>query len=67
MSGQESVACALGECGKAKGSIGCWIVLAEWKDGHRVNVQCFLVDGKKIKVYTWYMLKDGEAVEVDEM
>ena len=47
--------------------IGCWIVLAEWKDRHRVNVQCFLVDGKKIKVDTWYMLKDGEAVEVDEM
>ena len=67
VSGQESVACALGESGKAKGSIGCWIVLAEWKDGHRVNVQCFLVDGKKIKVDTWYMLKDGEAVEVDEM
>ena len=67
VSGQESVACALGESGKAKGSIGCWIVLAEWKDGHRVNVQCFLVDGKKIKADTWYMLKDGEAVEVDEM
>ena len=42
VSGEESVACALGYEGKAKGTKGCWLVLAEWKDGHRTDVKCFL-------------------------
>ena len=71
VSGKESVAAALGIESKAKGVLGCWLVLAEWaKDEnhnwHRKDVQCFKVDGENIKPDTWYTLKDGRPVEVDE-
>ncbi len=71
VSGKESVAAALGIDSKAKGALGCWIVLAEWaKDKncnwHRKDVQCFKVDGETVKPDTWYTLKDGQLVEVDE-
>ena len=63
--GEESVACSLGEYGKAKGAKGCWLVLAEWKDGHRKDVRCFYVDGESVKANMFYTLKDGELVEAD--
>ena len=71
VSGKESVAAALGIESKAKGALGCWIVLAEWaKDEnynwHRKDVQCFKVDGETVKPDTWYTLKDGRPVEVDK-
>ena len=71
VSGKESVAAALGIESKAKGVLGCWLVLAEWaKDEnynwHRKDVQCFKVDGETVKPDTWYTLKDGRPVEVDE-
>ena len=62
--GKESVAISIGIEGKAKASIGSFIVLAEWKDGHRVSVKSALVDGKKIKADTFYTLKLGKFVEV---
>ena len=65
VSGEESVACSLGEYGKAKGAKGCWLVLAEWKDGHRKDVRCFYVDGESVKTNVFYTLKDGKLVEVD--
>ena len=65
VSGGESVACALGYEGKAKGTKGCWLVLAEWKDGHRKDVRCFYVDGESVKANVFYTLKDGELVEAD--
>ena len=69
--GTESVAAALGIDSKAKGALGCWIVIAEWErneefNWHRKDVQCFKVDGENIKPDTWYTLKDGRPVEVDE-
>ena len=69
--GTESVAAALGIYSKAKGALGCWIVIAEWErneefNWHRKDVQCFKVDGENIKPDTWYTLKDGRPVEVDE-
>ena len=69
--GEESVAAALGIDSKAKGALGCWLVLAEWaKDDkynwHRKDVQCFKVDGENIKPDIWYKLKSGELVEVPE-
>ncbi len=69
--GEESVAAALGIDSKAKGALGCWIVIAEWErdekfNWHRKDVQCFKVDGENIKPDTWYTLKDGRPVEVDE-
>ena len=63
--GEESVACSLGEYGKAKGAKGCWLVLAEWKDGHRKDVRCFYVDGESVKANVFYTLKDGELVEAN--
>ena len=69
--GEESVAAALGIDSKAKGALGCWIVIAEWErddefNWHRKDVQCFKVDGEKVKPDTWYTLKDGRPVEVDK-
>ena len=69
--GEESVAAALGIDSKAKGALGCWIVLAEWAqdekcDWHRKDVQCFKVDGETVKPDTWYTLKDGQLAEVDK-
>lgn len=71
VSGKESVAAALGIDSKAKGALGCWIVIAEWGrdekfNWHRKDVQCFKVDGENIKPDTWYTLKDGRPVEADE-
>ena len=67
----ESVAAALGIDSKAKGALGCWIVIAEWErdkefNWHRKDVQCFKVDGENIKPDTWYKLKNGDIVEVSE-
>ena len=65
VSGEGSVACALGYEGKAKGTKGCWLVLAEWKDGHRKDVRCFYVDGESVKENVFYKMKEGALVEVD--
>ena len=69
--GKESVAAALGIDSKAKGALGCWIVIAEWErdkefNWHRKDVQCFKVDGENIKPDTWYKLKNGGLVEASE-
>lgn len=69
VSGKESIACGLGiEC-KAKGKVGCWLVLAEWKDKNNdcnwtiKSMKTAKVDGKKIKDDTWYMLVNGKFTE----
>ena len=66
--GVEGVAVALGVEGKVQGSVGCWIVAAEWEldkdfNYRRKDVKCVFVDGEKIKADTWYQLKDGEFTE----
>ena len=69
--GKESVAISLGIKGKAKGAVGCWLVLSLWKqndefDWHRVAVKSFYVDGETIKADTFYMLNEKEEpVEVE--
>ena len=67
--GKESIALATGIDSKAKGKIGCFIVLSEWKEidneYHIVDVKSAKVDGKNIKEDTFYTLKDGKFVEVD--
>jgi hypothetical protein len=55
---------------KAKGALGCYIILAEWEqddnyDWHIKTVKAVKVDGEKIKPNTFYMLKDGKFVEVE--
>ena len=69
--GKESIALAAGKDCKAKGALGCWIVLAErgeW-DGNIypiVSVKAFKVDGKSVKADTFYTLVNGEAVEASQ-
>ena len=61
--GEESVAVSIGSEGRAKASLGSFIVLAEWVRGHRVSVKSVLVEGKKIKADTFYTLKNGKFVK----
>ena len=65
--GWESVAMAIGYKSKAKGALGCWLVLAEWDDEgtYIIDVQCRKVDGENIKADTWYQLIGGEFKEVE--
>ena len=67
VSGVESIAISTGYEGKAKGALGCFIVLSEWKeiDGeyHIVDVKSSKVDGKNIKPNVFYTLVDGKFVE----
>ena len=68
--GFQGVAAALGIEGKAMGAAGCWIICAEWAvvkgEWNRVDVKCAKVDGVTIKPDTWYKLKNGEFVEVED-
>ena len=70
VSGKASIAIVTGMESKAKGAIGCWIVLTErdvW-DGETfpiLSVKAFKVDGKEIKADTYYRLVNGEPIEVE--
>ena len=69
--GKESIAAGLGFAGRAKGALGCWLVLAEYgetEDGdyQLLAVKAAKVDGKRIKPDTWYELKGGRFVFVAE-
>ena len=72
----DSVAVAWGYHGKAKGVLGSYLVLADW-EGNESNywvqnewkfkgAKMVRVDGENIKPDTWYTMKDGEIVEVEE-
>ena len=68
--GAESIAIATGIESKAKGALGCYIVLAEWEqdendDYHIKTVKAHKVDGKTVKPNVFYMLVDGEFMEVE--
>jgi hypothetical protein len=68
--GIESVAISIGYKSKAKGALGCWIVLSEWEDHtdayHIKDVQCVRVDGERIKADTFYRLIGGNFVVADD-
>ena len=64
--GDHSVAVVTGRASKAKANIGSWLVLSEWQGDIRSDVQVFKVDGEKILPDTFYTLKDGKPVEVQE-
>ena len=70
--GEDSVIMCAGNKSKAKAEIGSWITLAEWKWSDKKNryvpicVKTEYVDGVSIKADTWYLLKDGKFVEVNE-
>ena len=68
--GKESVAIVTGIDGRARGALGCWIVLTERGDFDGVTfpikeVKAFKVDGVNIKENTFYRIVDGKPVEVD--
>ena len=72
----DSVAVAWGYHGKAKGVLGSHLVLADWEGNERnywtqnqwkfKGAKMVRVDGRSIKPDTWYTMKDGEIVEVEE-
>lgn len=68
MTGKRSVGACVGNNGRIKAALGCWIVLGEWKliygEYTPVCVKAAKVDGETIKPDTWYKLSDGEFVEV---
>ena len=71
-SGEDSVICCAGAGSITKAKKGSWITLTEWEfddDKKRyvpVCVKTEYVDGERIKEDTFYQLRDGEFVEVDE-
>ena len=70
--GEDSVIMCAGNSSIAKAKVGSWITLAEWKwsDEKKRNVPVCVkteyVDGENIKADTWYQLKNGKFVEVNE-
>ena len=70
--GEDSVIMCAGGNSKAKAKVGSWITLAEWEWSDEKNrnvpicVKTEYVDGERIKADTWYQLKNGEFVEVNE-
>ena len=67
LQGKNSVAACVGNGGKIKGGVGCWIVLSEWRlindEYAPACVKAAQIDGEKLKPDVWYELKDGEIVE----
>lgn len=70
--GKDSVIMCAGKESKAKAKIGSWITLAEWEWNDEKNrnipvcVKTEYVDGENIKADTWYQLRSGKFVEVNE-
>ena len=69
--GEHNISAAWGKDSKCKGSVGSFLVLSEWAewDGEKypfIGAKMVKVDGKKIKADTWYTLKNGKVVKVEE-
>ena len=66
--GEYGIACVRGNGCSVKGGIGAILVIAEENeyDNDIKEWKAFVVDGVKIRADTWYCLKDGELVEVEE-
>lgn len=69
--GKYAVICCAGDGSIAKGKIGSWITLSEWKFDEQetyipVCVKTEKIDGVKIKEDTFYRLVNGEFVEIKE-
>ena len=70
--GEDSVIMCAGNSSIAKAKVGSWITLAEWKWSNEkkrdvpVCVKTEYVDGENIKADTWYQLKNGKFVKVNE-
>ena len=68
--GKYSVICCAGNGSIAKGKVGSWITLSEWRWNDEeqayipICVKTEKIDGVKIKSDTFYKLQNGEFVEV---
>ena len=62
--GKDSIAVANGAHSKARGAMGCYLVLTEYdNNGSMICAKMSQVDGKTIKENVWYILENGEFVE----
>lgn len=61
-----AIAVAWGLKGRAKGVLGAYIVCTEWKKGKLICAKMAQVDGVTIKADIYYVLVDGNFVEMDE-
>ena len=65
--GADSVAAVLGKGCRARGGMGCWLVLTERDDDwHVIGVQAVKVDGEDVLPDTWYQLRGGKIVMAAE-
>ena len=70
--GEDSVIMCAGNNSMAKAKAGSWITLSEWKWNNEKSryvptcVKTEYVDGENIKADTWYQLRNGKFVEVNE-
>ena len=64
--GKDNVAVANGAHSKARGVLGCYLVLTEYdNDGNMLWAKMARVDGDVIKEMVWYTLKNGEFAEAE--
>lgn len=61
-----AIAVAWGLKGRAKGVLGAYLVCAEYKDDKLICAKMAQVDGVTIKADTYYVLVDGDFVEMGE-
>ena len=70
--GEDFVIMCAGNNSMAKAKADSWITLSEWKWNNEKNryvptcVKTEYVDGENIKADTWYRLKNGKFVEVED-
>ena len=69
--GKAGVATAAGRFGRVRGAVGCAIFAVERGDWNGqtypiIAVAAGIVDGDRIKADTWYTVKDGHFVEVQD-
>ena len=64
--GKDNIAVANGAHSKARGILGCYLVLTEYDDdGNMLWAKMAKVDGVSVKENVWYMLKNGEFAEAE--
>ena len=64
--GKDNIAVANGYWSKARGAMGCYLVLTEYDDDcHMLCAKMARVDGSTVKENVWYTLKNGEFVEAE--
>ena len=62
--GKDNVAVANGAHSKARGVLGCYLMLTEYDDdGNMLWAKMAKVDGVSVKENVWYTLKNGEFAE----